>query len=239
MKAVLLAAGLGTRLMPLTAELPKCLVPINGRPLMSYWIDSLKKCGVDEVLVNMHSHADQVQEFINRYDLSGFVHTTYEGVLLGTGGTLLKNHSFFGDEAFLVIHADNLCFADLSKFMKAHNTRPARTMITMLTFVTNFPKDAGIVEIDDDRIVRCLYEKTPNAPGRIANGAVYIFEHEVLMECIRRKYPMPVDISTQVLPSFLGRIFSWPTDSVHIDIGTPQRLNEAQLLVESLRNTSK
>ena len=145
----------------------------------------------------------------------------------------------FGDEPFFVIHADNLCFADLTEFIKAHNSRPARTMITMLTFVTNFPLDAGIVEIDDGGIVRCLHEKTPNAPGRIANGAVYIFEYAVLVECIRSKYSMPLDLSTQVLPSFLGRIYSWPTDNVHIDIGTPHRLKEAQLLVESLRNTSK
>ncbi len=239
MKAVLLAAGLGTRLKPLTAELPKCLVPINGRPLMSYWIDSLRKCGVEEVLVNVHWHADQVQEFVKSYDQSGFVRTVHEEVLLGTGGTLLKNHAFFGDKPFLVIHADNLCFADLSELIEAHNKRPARTMITMLTFVTNFPLDAGIVDIDGDGIVWGLHEKTPNALGNIANGAVYIFEHAVLMECIRSKYSMPLDISTQVLPSFLGRIYSWPTNNVHIDIGTPQRLNEAQLLVESLRNTSK
>ena len=238
MKAVLLAAGLGTRLKPLTVELPKCLAPIDGQPLMSYWIDSLKRCGVNEVLVNMHSHADQVQEFINHYDPSGFVQTVYEKELLGTGGTLLRNHSFFGNDPLLVIHADNLCFANLSAFTKAHNARPARTMITMLTFVTSFPEDAGIVELDEEGIVRCLHEKIPNAPGKVANGAVYIFEPTVLVECIRRNYPMPVDLSTQVLPSFLGRIFSWPTDGLHIDVGTPQRLKEAQLLVQSLRNTS-
>ena len=68
MKAVLLAAGFGTRLRPITEKVPKCLVPIAGRPLLAYWLDALFKHGIDEVLVNLHHHANQVEEFIKIND---------------------------------------------------------------------------------------------------------------------------------------------------------------------------
>lgn len=91
MKAFLLAAGLGTRLRPLTDTIPKCLVPINGKPLLQYWIDLFEKHGIDEVCINLHYLSDQVVNFIKANPSKIKWHLSYEPELLGSGGTIFSN----------------------------------------------------------------------------------------------------------------------------------------------------
>ena len=87
-KALLLSAGLGTRLSPLTDEWPKCLMPIGERPLLEYWLQNLYLTGVSEVLVNLHHHSKKVQEFLNRPRFKNWVSSVGEVELLGTAGSL-------------------------------------------------------------------------------------------------------------------------------------------------------
>ena len=95
MKALLLAAGEGTRLRPLTEQLPKCLVPIAGKPLLRFWLDILGKSQIP-ILVNLHYKAQQVSKYLKTVAAEfPQVKTVYESQLLGTAGTLLKNKSFF------------------------------------------------------------------------------------------------------------------------------------------------
>src|SRR5262245_38307974 len=124
MRALLLAAGLGTRLRPLTDHTPKCLVEIAGTPLLAYWFDMLLSGGVERVLVNTHYLAERVREFVSASHWGNRVELTHEDVLLGTGGTVLRNRSFFGRQPFLVAHADNLSRFDVRAFMDRHRDRP-------------------------------------------------------------------------------------------------------------------
>jgi mannose-1-phosphate guanylyltransferase len=93
MKAFLLAAGKGTRLKPYTDSKPKCLIPINGTPLLQIWIDLLARHGVTEVLINTHHHAGQVERFLadcrTRHTMK--VLSVHEPQLLGSAGTILQN----------------------------------------------------------------------------------------------------------------------------------------------------
>jgi mannose-1-phosphate guanylyltransferase len=108
MKALLLAAGLGTRLRPLTLEIPKCLVPLKGRPLMDYWLEMLcASPDIDAVLVNLHYMPDKVIQYLETSLYREKVSMVFEEELLGTGGTLLKNRDFFGTGPVLMIHGDN------------------------------------------------------------------------------------------------------------------------------------
>jgi mannose-1-phosphate guanylyltransferase len=234
LKAILLAAGLGTRLRPLTDKVPKCLVPIRGKPLLGYWLDVLNQCDVEEILINTHYHADQVEKFVISYASTGIVKTVYEPYLLGTAGTIRKNSKFFRrSEPSLVIHADNFCLSDLSIFRKAHQRRPDHTKITMLTFRTESPEQCGIVDLDAANVVTGFYEKIKNPPGNIANGAVYIFEPEVIDTICN--YPGSIDdLSTDLLPLYLGRIFSWEANGPHIDIGTPANYDAARTMCSQL-----
>lgn len=230
MRALLLAAGLGTRLRPLTDHIPKCLVDINGRPLLGYWLDALVGVGVDSILVNLHHHMEQVEEFLETRADRALISTVYEEELLGTAGTVRANAEFFKGEAGLIVHADNLCTANLANFLSAHQIRPEGAALTMMIFLTDSPTTCGIVQLDEKGRVQAFHEKVKDPPGNLANAAIYVFEPEVV-DFISSSGTEIEDISTDVLPKFLGRIFTWPSDGDLIDVGTLASLEKAQRIM--------
>jgi mannose-1-phosphate guanylyltransferase len=105
MKAFLLTAGLGTRLLPLTQTTPKCLIDIAGRPLIDWWFDAMEKAEVTEVLINLHHLPEQVQAHVNALNTPIKVHFYFEETLLGSAGTLKKNYDFVKKEdCFFIIY---------------------------------------------------------------------------------------------------------------------------------------
>ena len=226
-RALLLAAGLGTRLSPLSDEWPKCLMPIGKRPLLEYWLETLHSVNVSQVLVNLHHHSNIVQEFLNRRRFKGWVCQVNEEKLLGTAGTLRANKNFFQNCTTLLVHADNWCQCDFTEFINYHHKyRPKHCSITMMTFESHKPKTCGIVNTDSEGVVKSFHEKSNNPAGTHANGAVYLLEPLVL-EWLD-KHPNISDFSTEVLPSFIGRIATWKNSEIHRDIGTLSMLRLAQ-----------
>ncbi len=219
MKAILLCAGLGTRLRPLTNKTPKCLMKIKGKPLLQIWLEQLTKNGVNEFLINTHHLSSKINDFVRKSKYREKITVMYEANLLGTAGTLLSNSNFFNQEDGLLIHADNYCSADLYKFMNFHFSRPRNCEITMMTFRTNEASKCGIVVTDSDNIVREFYEKKNNPPGNLANGAIYILSNKALQE-IKNKYYNAKDFSLEIIPEFLNRIYSYEINELLIDIGT-------------------
>jgi mannose-1-phosphate guanylyltransferase len=227
LRALLLAAGLGTRLRPITDKIPKCLVPVHGRPLLSYWFDMLFTDGVESALVNTHYHAGAVNAFVAESPWCDRVELVYEKQLLGTGGTVLRNREWFAREAFMVVHADNLSRFPVREFIAAHRNRPAVAAMTMMTFDTDAPQTCGIVELDTHGLVQRFHEKVANPPGTRANGAVYIIEPEIVdfIGDLGREF---VDLSNDVIPHFLGRIATYHNTGYHRDIGTVESLRKAE-----------
>lgn len=219
MKALLLAAGLGKRLRPLTNSIPKCLVPILGKPLLGYWLEMLNDAGVKPMLVNLHYFPDKVRNYIEASRFKDIVFTVYEENLLGTAGTLLKNRDFFDNETLMLVHADNLSRFDVKTFIERHLSRPYGCEITMMTFWTPTPESCGIVDLDDRGVVQAFHEKVSNPPGNLANGAVYILEPSIFpfLEALKKEV---IDFSTEVLPHYIGRIYTFHNDVYHRDIGT-------------------
>jgi mannose-1-phosphate guanylyltransferase len=227
-RALLLAAGLGTRLRPLTDKWPKCLMPIGGRPLLEYWLETLWQSGVREVLVNLHYFPEVVQDFLDRPRFRHWVHSVNEPQLQGTAGTLISNIDFFRKGTVLLVHADNWCQCRFKDFIEFHkHKRPKGTLMTMMTFDTKVPESCGIVETDHLGVVQAFYEKVTNPPGKRANAAVYLLEPEILT-CLEENSQLS-DFSTEVLPKYLGRIATWHNDKIHRDIGTINALKQAQL----------
>ena len=220
MKVLLLAAGEGTRLRPVTNTIAKCLVPINGKPLLEYWLENLSKVGVDEFLINTSYLKEQVEEFVKTSKYADKITLVYEPKLLNTAGTLLANKEFFKNEAFMLVHADNLSFCDFKAFIDAHNTRPNGCDITMMTFKTDNPSACGIVELDSDGVVQKFHEKVKKPPSNLANGAVYICEPNIFsfLESLGKK---EIDFSLDVLPKYMGKINTYQNKIYHRDIGTP------------------
>ncbi len=228
MRALLLAAGMGTRLRPLTDTTPKCLVPIHGRPLLDYWLDLVFEGGIERALVNTHWLSEQVEAHVAASPWSSRIDLVHEHELRGTGGTVLANRAWFEDGPFMVAHADNLTDFDVPGLIEAHRTRPAGHVMTMLGFRTDDPSSCGILQLDRRNTVMAFHEKVANPPGNLANGAVYIFEPEVIAD-IAKLGKSVVDLSTEVIPNYLGRILCMETQGYHRDIGNPASLLRAHI----------
>lgn len=226
MRALLLAAGLGTRLRPLTDHLPKCLVPIHGRPLLDYWLEVLISQGIEKVLINTHYLEPVVRQYVNESAWLPYIELVHEETLLGTGGTVLRNQNFFQGEAFFMAHADNLTIFDLTKFVKQHAERPKCTEITMMVFKSPDPQSCGVVELDGQQVVQAFHEKVNNPPGNLANAAVYIIEPSVVAWMQTLGKPQ-LDLSTEVIPHYLRKIFTYENTLYHRDIGTMDSWSEA------------
>ncbi len=229
MRAVLLAAGLGTRLRPLTDTTPKCLVPIHGVPLLAYWLEALfAESHIDRVLINTHHLAEQVQAFLATSRWRDQVDLVHEPQLRGSGGTLLANRAWFGNEPFLVIHADNLTDASIGALIEAHLAAGSDVLMTLLAFRTATPHQCGIVQLDSRSRVTGFYEKVEHPPGNLANGAVYVFSSQLLKQMVAEGRSK-LDISTEVIPNLLPHVFALEHQGFFMDIGSPAALAEAQL----------
>ena len=226
MRAMLLAAGLGTRLRPLTDTMPKCLVPIKDQPLLGIWLERLSQVGIGPFLINTHYFAKQVEAFIETSPFRDQVTLGNELELHGTAGTLISNLDFFKGEDGLMIHADNYSLADFTAFQQAHRNRPPECLLTMMTFRTDDPSSCGIVELDERGVVIGFHEKVAKPPGNLANGAVYIPSADLLNRLATDLHTVK-DFSTEVLNRFIGRIYSYETSEVFLDVGTPETYEQA------------
>jgi len=215
LKALLLAAGEGTRLRPLTQSLPKCLMPILGVPLLEYWLQAVRAMGISDCLVNTNYLSEVSENFLSHVEFAGRLKIVHEARLLGTCGTLDANSAFWGHDSLMVVHADNLSVFDGVAFGAAFAGRAPGVVGTMMTFETDHPESCGILEIGVGGRVMRMYEKVANPPGHIANAAVYIFSDEV-----RARVRGLSDISTQLLPRLMGFLNVYANTGYHRDIGT-------------------
>ncbi|MCR9214750.1 MAG: nucleotidyltransferase family protein [Proteobacteria bacterium] len=227
MDALLLAAGLGTRLHPLTSVLPKCLMPIQGRPLLGLWLEMLKRGGVERIFVNLHYLSPLVRDYVNTSPYSEHVTFLEEPELLGTAGTLGQFREFFHSESLLLAHADNLTLFDVGAFHNAFKTRPRDCSLTMMTFDTDDPKSCGIVTKDENNRIIEFTEKPDKDIGRLANGAVYIMDLADIFELMGLGTQVS-DFSTEILPHLVGHMNSFHNALYHRDIGKLRALAEAQ-----------
>jgi len=153
MKAMILAAGLGTRLRPLTDDRPKALVEINGRTLLEITLSRLRKFGVSEVIINVHHFADMVVEYLKANHNFGMrIDVSREDILLDTGGGLKKAAHFFvegpnrPEEPFIVHNVDVLSTIDLQRMVQFHNENQA-----LATLAVHDRKTTRYLLFDDQR----------------------------------------------------------------------------------------
>jgi mannose-1-phosphate guanylyltransferase len=223
-KALLLAGGFGTRLKPLTDKVPKCLVPIGGKPLLEYWIETLAQAGIDRILINTHYLAHEVIDFCQCSKHKHIIDLVYELELLGTAGTLRANRQYF-DQKILLAHADNFTIFDPSQFVAAHNQRAKQCQATMMIFTTETPSSCGIVELSQDGVLIGYHEKVTSPPGNLANAAVFLLEQNCLSWLDQE--PSATDFCKEIVPLGLYQIQSFHNTIYHRDIGTPESLQQA------------
>jgi mannose-1-phosphate guanylyltransferase len=221
MKAFLLAGGLGERLRPLTDRVPKCLVPINGVPLLAIWIDLCNRSGIDSVLINVSRHGDQVEDFLALQELPIDVRIVREKEPVGNAGTVLANREFVrGEDNFFILYADNLTDASLPRLLAFHRAHGGA--LSMGLFCTPTPTSSGIVELTPEGRVLHFHEKPAQPSGNLANAGIYV-SRPALFDVIPHDRPI-VDFGTDVFPRLLGQLHGQLLDGYLRDIGTPQAL---------------
>jgi mannose-1-phosphate guanylyltransferase len=224
MKAFLLAAGVGSRLRPITDTVPKCMVAIDGRPLLDIWLDAFDRAGIDEVLVNLHHLPDVVSGHLEARSRPPGVRIFFEPELLGSAGTLAANRAWVGrEEMFLVCYADNLTDFDLRCLIQAHQEHS--TVATLAVFHSERPAAGGVVELDGSGSVIGFAEKPNNPVSDLVNAGMYAFHPDVLDEITGSP---PRDIGYDLLPRLVGRARAIPVEGYLRDIGTIDAYQLAQ-----------
>ena len=231
MKSFLLAAGLGTRLRPLSLTEPKCLVPVHGEPLLQWWAELFKVCGIHEVMINTHYLREQVADFIGRYNAlhNGLTfHETYESSLKGSGGTVKDNSAFVDDDDnFMIAYADNLTDMNLAAFQDFHKDICVTHsgILSMALFRANHPEQCGIASLDEEMRITEFTEKPKIPKSNLANAGIYIASRKIF-DFLPNKTPL--DFGNDVLPLLTGKMYSYETSGLLIDIGIPKNLARAQ-----------
>lgn len=224
MKAFLLAAGNGTRLRPLTGSVPKCLLPIQGVPLLEIWLNNCKAAGITDVLVNTHAHVGIIRQFAAEQKTGVRICITEEPELLGSAGTLAENCEFVaGEESFFVFYADVLTNLDLSRVLAFHQQRDLTA--TLGVYQVPDPSRCGIVSVDENAVIRDFVEKPARPSGSWAFAGVMVAGLELFDFLPDRR---PADLGFDVLPRMVGKMAGYQISEYLLDIGTISNYQQAQ-----------
>ncbi len=216
-----MAAGLGTRLRPLTYEIPKPMVPVLDRPVMAHIVDLLDRHGIDEVIANLHYFPETIEGYFG--DRLSY---RFEEKLLGTAGGVRNCADFFGDQTFLVISGDALTDIDLAAFQARH--REAGGIATLAVKRVANTREYGVVLHDGDGRISGFQEKPAptEALSDLGNCGMYIFEPEIF-----DYFPPddPVDWANDVFPALMDAgvpFYVHEIDEYWNDVGSLEELRQ-------------
>jgi mannose-1-phosphate guanylyltransferase/mannose-1-phosphate guanylyltransferase/phosphomannomutase len=195
MKAMVLAAGLGTRLRPLTYEIPKPMVPVLDRPVMAHIVDLCRRQGFDELIANLHYFPDTIKDYFG----DGLEYR-YEEELLGTAGGVRNVADFFGDDLVVVISGDALTDTDLNALTERH--RQAGGIATLTVKRVDDTREYGVVIHDAEGRIQGFQEKPhpDEALSDLGNCGIYCFSPEIFDYFPDRPF---VDWAQDVFPALL------------------------------------
>lgn len=200
-KAMILAAGVGSRLLPLTDRIPKPMVAIGGKPILEHTVERLARAGVREIVINLHHLPEVVTQHFGNGERWGVrIHYSLERELLGTAGALKRIESCFNDGRFFVWYGDNLSTCDLERLAAQHRDRDG--LATIALHERDDPTSSGIVGLDGrDQITRFLEKPRPDQVfSRWVSAGIFVLEPEVLRYI---RAGTAVDFGRDVFPGLL------------------------------------
>lgn len=225
MKAMILAAGFGTRLRPLTNKVPKPMVPIMNRPILEHTIHLLRSHGIHDITVNLHHLPKIIQEhFGDGKDFGVHLHWSHEPEILGTAGGIKKAQPFLDGESFMVINSDVVVDIDLSKVLAFHKAQGSA--LTLVVREGDSPEQCDPIEVDaDDRIVHMVGTSAKNKPDntrRVLFTGIQVMEPEIFDRIPENKF---YGTTTDVFPGMLEdglSMFAYWHHGYWKDVGTIQ-----------------
>lgn len=231
LKAMIMSAGLGSRLEPLTLQVPKPLVTVFNRPVMDILFEKLAEIDVRDVICNTYYLADQI---IDRYKNNNFgINFNYirEEQLSGTAGGLKKCQYFFEDgETFIVLSADGLTDTDIQKGIEIHKKSSAIATIGVKHVKKEDVSSYGVVVVDEDGYIVEFQEKPPveEAKSNLINTGIYIFDYKIFDYIPENTF---YDFAKNVFPKLLEKrqINTFKVEGYWNDIGTiPQYIQSTK-----------
>lgn len=231
MKAIILAAGLGTRLRPLTNKLPKPLLSINGKPLMLYHLELFKKHGIKEIIINLHYLPEKIRGFLgngSKFEME--ISYSLEPKILGTAGAVRKAEAYFENKPFLVFYGDNLTNANLTDLVRYHKKKGGRITVGLYRWDQKEVHLKSIVKLNQDHRILKFIEKPKREEiiTNIGGAGIYILEPEILSFIPPNIF---YDFGKDLFPKLLAQdipIFGYEIKGYFLDIGTPQAYQKAQ-----------
>lgn len=232
MKAIVLAAGLGTRLGSITDELPKCMIEVGGKPLLRRNLEWAASSGISEVAVNLHHHPEVVTSHFQIHGCPLPIHWSHEAELLGTAGTLRSLANWIGGERFAVIYADNLIDCDLYALCALHERLGSSAAVAL--FRREDVSQSGVAELGgQDRITRFVEKPGPaETSSHWVSAGLLVLEPDVMQFA-----PATGDIGRDLLPALLaaGRHVAGyrmgPGETLHW-VDTPDDLTRTRVALE-------
>ncbi len=228
-RAMVMAAGAGTRLHPLTASVPKPMVPIANRPVLEYTIENLKRHGITEIILNLHNHPELIRKYFGTGSAWGVqVHYSHEPKLLGTAGGVKNVSSFLKGGTFLVMSGDGLTDIHLTKLLAFHRARRATGTIALKPVDVRF--EYGVTMTNPQgRITRFIEKpKWSDVFSNQVNTGIYVFEPSVLSKIPSGK---AYDFGHELWPKLLkerARIYGQVIDTYWCDVGNLSEYRRAQ-----------
>lgn len=229
-RAMVLAAGFGTRLAPLTDTIPKPLAPVAGRPFLDYVLAFLRAAGIREVVINLHHLGERIEAHVGDGSRHGLaVRYSREAAILDTAGGIKHAEALLAGESFIVANGDSLFETDLGAMVDFHRARGG--IGTMALRADAEAAGYGVVEIDDDDRVRRLVGRpaTP-APARL-RGFMFPGLHVLEPEIFRHiELGVPAGIVKVTYPAILEKgiaLYGWVSDGRWLNIDTPAGLAAA------------
>src|ERR671921_2613121 len=222
MRAVVLVGGQGSRLRPITYDVPKAMVPLRNQPFMGYMVDFLMAAGLEGAVLSLGYLPDPIQEYFDHKDLDGFsIDYAVEDTALGTAGGIKNAQGYLDGGPFVVVNGDVLSGMDLRVAIDKHKDSDALATI-VLTSVED-PTAYGLVEVDHEMLVHRFLEKpaADEVTTNLVNAGVYVLEPEVLGMIPAET---EVSIEREIFPDLqaMGRLRAYISSSYWRDIGTPR-----------------
>ncbi|MBC08922.1 MAG: hypothetical protein CMQ39_01980 [Gammaproteobacteria bacterium] len=220
MKAMILAAGLGKRLRPLTLKIPKALIEINQKALILYHLEKLEAIGVKEVIINLHYHGDMIKRFLRDGAFSDIqIVYSEESEVLETGGGIKKALPFFRDDPFICVNADVYTHFDF-RYLKQGLTSNSLGKLILVENPAHNP--AGDFSLDSEGKLLL-----PNSAGlvNLTFSGISVLSPELFDGFPNSKFPL-ADVFLKAIP--MGLLSGLKYDGPWYDVGSPERLNKLQ-----------
>jgi len=233
-KAMILAAGLGTRLRPLTDTIPKPMIDVAGHPMVAYPLAVVRESGIRDVIINLHHLGEQIRAALGdgtRYGLS--ITYSEEDPILDTGGAIKKAEAFLSGDTFVVLNGDMVIDLDLRAVIDWHRAQGATA--TMVLRPDDSGRGYGVIETDRDRRIRRFLGQPAEVSGDLSPmmfTGVHVFEPKVFSYMKQGRF----GINAETYPAMMANsepLFGFPFNGFWSVLDTPELLDQGRRAIAS------